>query len=136
MSTRGIIGYRQGGKDFLFYNHQDSYPENLGRRVCAMITSGNVTPSELTEEEDGTDFVGDSVCCQYGYVMNNDDQVLEFYKGMNTDPDAPGRYTKTGSWTDPDDKKEYFGIRLVKNIHYELIRNTPEANWLQLFRED
>lgn len=136
MSTRGVLGYRQHGKDFLFYNHQDSYPENLGRRVCAMVAAGNTEPTEPTEEEDGTDFVGDSVFCQFGYVMNNDDQVMEFYKGINTNPDAPGRYTKTGSWVDPDEKKEYFGIRLVKNIPYEIIRSTPEEGWMQLFKED
>jgi hypothetical protein len=135
MSTRGILGYRQNGKDFLHYNHSDSYPENLGLRVMAMVFNGAIEPVEPDKEEDCTDFTGDSVFCQYAYIINNDDQVLEYYKGVNTDANAAGRYAKSGSWTDSTDGKTYYGIRLVKNIPYDVIRSTPEADWVKLFEE-
>lgn len=136
MSTRGIIGYRANGKDSLFYNQQDSYPQELGLRVLAMISAGNTEPTEPDDEdEDGTEFAGQSMFCLYGYVINLDDQVLEYYRGLNTDENAPGRYTKTGRKTDTYEKVDYFGIRLVKCIPFDTIRNTPEADRLKLFEE-
>lgn len=35
MSTRGAIGIRSNGKDFIGYNHFDSYPSGLGLTVLA-----------------------------------------------------------------------------------------------------
>ena len=137
MSTRGVLGYRKAGKDYLHYNHQDSYPSNLGLRVMGMIllSGGNIEPIEPTEEDDCTDFVGDSVFCQYAYIMNIDDQVLEYYIGINSDENAPGRYTSTGSWTDPTDGKIYYGIRLAKTIPFAVIMETPGEDRLKLFEE-
>ena len=135
MSTRGVIGYRQNGKDSLFYNQQDSYPEELGMRVLAMINAGRTEPSEPNEDEDGTEFAGNSIFCLYGYVINLDDQVLEYHRGLNSDPDAPGRYTSTGRKTDTYEKVDYFGIRLAKVIPFDLIRSTPQEGWLELFEE-
>ena len=133
MSTRGILGYREHGKDFLHYNHQDSYPSNLGMRILAMIKAGNTEPTEPDEENDCTEFIGDSVFCQYAYIMNLDDQVLEYYEGVNSDKDAPGRYVSRGSWTDPTDNKIYYGVRLAKVISFDTIRNTAEEDLLGLF---
>ena len=33
MSTRGLIGFRYQGSDKLAYNHADSYPDVLGKRI-------------------------------------------------------------------------------------------------------
>ena len=135
MSTRGVIGYRKDGKDSLFYNHCDSYPEELGLRVLAMISAGRTEPTEPDEDEDGTEFAGNSMFCLYGYIINIDDQTLEYYRGLNTDENAPGRYTRTGLKTDQYEKVDYYGIRLVKCIPFEIIQSTPEADRLQLFNE-
>src|SRR6266704_1444799 len=35
MSTRGAIGFRSNRKDYIGYNHSDSYPSWLGVRVLA-----------------------------------------------------------------------------------------------------
>lgn len=136
MSTRGIIGYRTNGKDSLFYNQQDSYPSELGLRVLAMISAGNTEPTEPDDEdEDGTEFAGQSMFCLYGYVINLDDQTLEYYRGLNTDPEAPGRYTSTGRKTDIYEKVDYFGIRLAKVIPFDVIMNTEGEDRLKLFEE-
>lgn len=135
MSTRGVIGYRQNGNDFLHYNHQDSYPSQLGLRVLAMIMAGNISSVEPDKEDDATEFIGDSVMCQYAYVLNLDDQTLEYYEGVNSDKNAPGRYVSRGSWTDPTENKEYYGVRLVKTIPFDTIRNTPENERLRLFNK-
>ena len=33
MSTRGLLGFRVNGQDYITYNHSDSYPQWLGMRV-------------------------------------------------------------------------------------------------------
>jgi hypothetical protein len=37
MSTRGILGFRLDGKDYLTYNHSDSYPSWLGVKVVEFV---------------------------------------------------------------------------------------------------
>jgi hypothetical protein len=37
MSTRGTFGFRVNGKDFLSYNHSDSYPSGLGTEFVAEV---------------------------------------------------------------------------------------------------
>jgi hypothetical protein len=37
MSTRGLWGFRYKGKDKLTYNHFDSYPDQLGKKICTFI---------------------------------------------------------------------------------------------------
>lgn len=37
MGTRGSIGFRIDQKDMLFYNHHDSYPEELGRDTVTWV---------------------------------------------------------------------------------------------------
>ena len=34
MSTRGLWGFHLNAKDYLTYNHSDSYPEELGTNLC------------------------------------------------------------------------------------------------------
>ena len=42
--------------------------------------------SELGYMVDGSDFLIDSLFCEYAYIVNFDDNVLECYKGFNHDP--------------------------------------------------
>lgn len=152
MSTRGTYGFRKDGVDKLTYNHFDSYPNWLGRKVAEfcknhdikelhnifdkiiMVREGD-TPTERQIEEcikngfsDFTvssgsetdwycllrncqgnleclaevkghaymttsgDFIKDSLFCEYAYIINLDDEVLEFYKGFQKEPQEGNRY--------------------------------------------
>jgi hypothetical protein len=42
MSTRGLIGYHLGGKDYVQYNHSDSYPTCLGLSILRYAKNANV----------------------------------------------------------------------------------------------
>lgn len=114
MSTRGCYGFYRNGKDKIVYNHQDSYPEGLGKKIfwfvrdhtdkelkslCDSIevlddekdlpeTDGKASFWELGISNDGLLFIedsstylGDSLNCEWGYVINLDDGILEIYKG-------------------------------------------------------
>lgn len=67
---------------------------------------------ELPLMFDSTSFVLDSLFCEYAYIINLDDGVLEFYKGFNSDPNAPGRYASLQR----ERKGEYFGVALVETV--------------------
>lgn len=41
---------------------------------------------------DSEDFIKDSLFCEYAYIINLDDKVLEFYKGFQTSPQVGNRY--------------------------------------------
>ena len=45
MSTRGAYGFRLGGKDYVSYNHSDSYPSYLGEEIlrqCKELLKGGM----------------------------------------------------------------------------------------------
>jgi len=42
MGTRGLCGFRVDNKDYLAYNHFDSYPEGLGRDVVNFLKDKNL----------------------------------------------------------------------------------------------
>lgn len=154
MGTRGTYGIRHKGRDYIAYNHFDSYPSELGRimvetvgklqavgldearkRVELMrvidkktkptrtdvarlakwtdLSVSNQSPSDwycLTRgmqgdimaslesgywPNDSSGFMRDSLFCEWAYIINLDDEVLEVYKGFNQNIAAPGRYTGT-----------------------------------------
>lgn len=41
---------------------------------------------------DGIDFIQDSLFCEYAYIINLDDEVLEFYEGFQKTPQMGNRY--------------------------------------------
>lgn len=50
----------------------------------------------------GSDFIQDSLFCEYAYIINLDDEVLEFYEGFQKEPQVDNRYGTT-----PDDNGYY-----------------------------
>lgn len=152
MGTRGTYGFRKDGVDKLTYNHFDSYPDWLGRKVVEFCKNHNVeelhkifdkivmvnegdTPTEAQINEciengfanfsvssgystdwycllrncqgdlecladaenhaymtNGNNFIKDSLFCEYAYIINLDDEVLEFYEGFQKKPQKGNRY--------------------------------------------
>lgn len=115
MSTRGVYGFFSGGRNKILYNHQDSYPNNLGRKIFGFVRDHtdkelknlcnsidiiddmeSIPPTDAGEAvhwqlgipnegllfiENSEVFLGDSLNCEWGYVINLDEGVLEIYKG-------------------------------------------------------
>lgn len=46
---------------------------------------------------DDRDFIKDSLFCEYAYIINLDDNVLEFYEGFQHKPQVDNRYGTTAS---------------------------------------
>jgi hypothetical protein len=66
-------------------------------------------------EEGGEAFMGDSLFCEYAYIINLDDGVLEFYRGFQKEPHEKGRYASL-----PFEKErraaQYYPVALVGTL--------------------
>ncbi len=74
---------------------------------------------------DGLAFLQDSLFCEYAYILNLDDEVLEFYEGFNKEADenSPLPYEQVA------DKDGYYPVRFKGNVALDAI---PE-NWIKEF---
>lgn len=169
MSTRGAYGFRLNNKDYISYNHSDSYPEGLGESILKQtkellregikklknkvskikLVTDKIPPTKediknlkrytnlgvgtqsnkdwycLTRElqgslianiisgymMDSSEFLFDSSYCEYAYILNLDDEILEIYGGSVTEM-GDGRYASKKS--NPDD--EFYGVKLIWTI--------------------
>lgn len=59
---------------------------------------------------DSKGFLKDSLFCEWAYIINLDDGVLEIYEGFNKQAGGAGRY----AGGEPDDG--YYGVKLVKTV--------------------
>lgn len=72
---------------------------------------------------DGAGFLTDSLFCEWAYIINLDEGVLEVYKGFNKVVSAPGRYAPLGG-----DGQGYFGVALIDSIPLASVRDMgPDA---------
>lgn len=75
---------------------------------------------------DSTNFAGDSLFCEWAYVVDLDKMVLEVYTGFNKEPLAEDeRFAKV-----PKDKdSEYTGIRCIKK--YDINKLPTKKNFVK-----
>lgn len=82
---------------------------------------------------DAEGFILDSLFCEYAYILNLDDGIVEFYKGFQNKKHNKGRY---GQLTNPPKyagQEPYYGCALVGTFPMDKI---PE-NWMEkLFPND
>ena len=67
----------------------------------------NAYKTDLKYMIDSKEFLGNSLFCEYAYIINLDKNVLEFYKGFNKVPQN-NRYSKYA-----DEKEEYKECKLL-----------------------
>lgn len=177
MSTRGAYGFRLENKDYIAYNHSDSYPSGLGEDILKQVKKlarnkslkdkvralKLVSEDSKPNEEDidklrqysNTDvggqsltdwycllrniqgnlgahleagyivnscgFLGDSLFCEWAYIVNLDTGKLEIYKGFNKNPEARGRYAAIKK------DSEYCGVRLVKTFALDSLPDSLDS---------
>ena len=65
---------------------------------------------------DNENFLGDSLFCEWAYIINLDSDSLEVYKGFNHNPDAAGRYASLCEDDADYGLEKYYGVELIKTI--------------------
>jgi hypothetical protein len=92
--------------------YQQEFPfltRDLGAGILEAVANSKAKEIVLT---DSTDFAGDSLFCEWAYVVDLDKNILECYSGFNKEPLAEGeRFAKIPKCKDDSD---YSAIRLLK----------------------
>lgn len=73
MSTRGALGFRRNGKDLIAYNHSDSYPDWLGRRVLEYLAAHG--PAQMAAVADKLVMVDESGTATEQEIMDHMDSL-------------------------------------------------------------
>lgn len=138
MSTRGTFGFHRNGKDELYYNHWDSYPDGLGVAFIDYLKGnkdGNWIEEILAHPESRDDnFIKDSLFCEYGYIMNYDTNELEVYTGFQTEP-PEGRYRDCLP-RDTVNGGEYYACGLLTAIHADTINRFSTRELIDFIIEE
>ena len=116
MSTRGLIGIKEGDKYRVIYNHSDSYPEYLGKML----------KKHYNTEEKAKELVG---LGDVSYVAKEIGFKHNFDKAYKEHPDwtlAYGR-DRNETWTKP---KEYKDLNEIYNH-----ADHDGAEYVYLFRD-
>lgn len=68
---------------------------------------------EVGKWELANEFIGESLFCEWAYILNLDDKTVEFYRGFNKDPKAPGRYAHIIEKDHRAGREPYCGCKLL-----------------------
>lgn len=78
---------------------------------------------------DSHEFLGDSLFCEWAYIVNLDDETLEVYKGFNQNRKAAGRYVTAGIEQVENDK--YYGVQLLVTIPLETLASMKTSQFVK-----
>lgn len=70
---------------------------------------------------DSRGFLGDSLFCEWAYIVNMDERTVEVYQGFNKNPQAPGRYANA-----PVDSMGYCGVALIATLPLDFLRELDD----------
>ncbi len=74
---------------------------------------------------DGINFIKDSFSCEYAYIINLDDSMLEFYAGFQTSPSEGNRYGTEISHE--GDSNNYYPCKLIMTFPLEEMRDAVQV---------
>jgi len=85
---------------------------NIEDWYCLLRKLQGKLPETLTAGVmiDSHEFINDSLFCEWGYIVNFDEMVLEIYKGFQETPHSKGRYASAASTPD----RGYYPCALIK----------------------
>ena len=95
------------------------FQRDMGANVLEAILNGSVT--ELQNE---INFAGDSLFCEWAYVIDLDKNQLEVYRGFNKEPLLKNDRFKFLE----DKKKEYYPIKLAAIFPFDQLPSVKEMD--------
>jgi hypothetical protein len=86
----------------------------LSRDAGAKVLSMIMTHEGANKLVNMVSFAGDSLFCEWAYLIDLDNNTLEVYEGSNKTPITEGRFKSDDKKLDHDDSNVYHPIMLVK----------------------
>lgn len=78
----------------------------------------NEYKKELRYMIDNKEFLGDSLFCEYAYILNLDSKCLDIYTGFNENKNTNNLFTQFRN-----DEEKYVEVELLTSISFKKIRN-------------
>ena len=94
----------------------------LLRNVQGAESFQEIYKGKLFHLSDGSNFIKNSLFCEYAYIINLDDMKIEFYQGFQKESQKGNRFGET-----PDD--EYYPCKLVTSCSLEYI----PTSWASIY---
>lgn len=111
--------------------YHEAFPylsRDVGADILEMVANSKDKEIVLA---DSTDFAGDSLFCEWAYVVDLDKRKLEVYSGFNKEPLAEDeRFAKIAK---AKNSSEYEGIRCIKK--YDLDNLPTKAEFIKELKE-
>ncbi len=145
--TRGGIGFHFNGEDKICYIGHDAFPTKTGvdllkylknhsiedlKEICSNLICVDDSEVEGWDGEkfhskifEDSSFLNNSLFCEYAYIINLDDGILEYYRGGNQDPNARGRYAHN---KDDAISIQFYGVRLTQEVQLSQINKYKVTN--------
>lgn len=77
---------------------------------------------------DSKEFLADSLFCEWAYIVNLDNGMLEIYIGFNHNKDAKGRYASLSDGSPyREGRTPYYGVVLINEITLESLYKATES---------
>lgn len=132
--------------DKIIMVNEDSIPTQEQIKECEKVTNLNVSSKSVNDwycllrnaqgnlEEykndlrymiDNKEFMGDSLFCEFAYILNLDDKRLEIYKGFNKDKETDNDYTQ---FRVTKDNYEYVEVEIFDSISFDNIRKLVKGD--------
>ena len=156
MSTRGLFMIRKDGEDKGVYIPHDAYPNVAGEAIYDFLHSVGVDLERVYKrmtDDDGVkapeldtflitavnqngllyynedkDFIYDSLMCEHAYIINLDDDTLEYYIGYQEKPQEGNRYSGKVSSIGTYTGKTYYSCKLAAVFTLEYVKNTSKQD--------
>jgi hypothetical protein len=129
ISPEGMVAYDEA-KD-----HDRKYPSlsrDTGSDILALIQTAETMPLL----RDSIDFAGDSLFCEWAYVVDFDKRTFEVYRGFNNSSVPDGeRFANAPMEDSPRRDVKYYPVKLAKSYSLDALPGDKEFV-AELSRED
>lgn len=124
------IQHPMGVRLDVYHKFQTEYP-SVGRDIGAKILELIQSATEPVLLENGISFAGDSLFCEWCYVIDFDKNVLEVYRGFNKEPlTASDRFFSAP--IDTESRQGYQQIKLAQSFALDALPD--ESVFLECFK--